>query len=182
MVVGVLLVLILAAGALYQFILARRDARTYMPPGMMLDVGGRRLHVVCSGNGRPTVLFESGIAASSLSWTRVLRDVATFTRACAYDRAGLGWSDLSRPRLTSGRMLSDLRGVLATASTRRPSILVGHSFGALLVQAYAAQHPREIAGPVLLDPPTDRQDMTREQARMLAGGIQLSRSVALFSR
>src|SRR6266705_3363867 len=69
---------------------------TYVPPGVMLDVGGRRLHVVCLGNGRPTVLFESGIAASSLSWTRVLRDVATFTRACAYDRAGLGWSDSSR--------------------------------------------------------------------------------------
>ena len=94
-VIGILLVLVLAAGALYQFIGARRGARRYLPPGVMVDVAGQRLHVVCAGNGRPTVLFESGIAASSLSWTRIVRDVAAFTRACAYDRAGLGWSDPS---------------------------------------------------------------------------------------
>src|SRR2546425_8811707 len=108
MVIGVLLVLILAAGALYQFIGARRGARTYVPPGTMIDVNGQRLHVVCAGSGRPTVLFESGIAASSLSWTRVLRDVATFTRVCAYDRAGLGWSDPVRRSRTVARMLSEL--------------------------------------------------------------------------
>src|SRR5207244_7019991 len=104
---------VIAAGALYQFVGARHSVRRYAPPGMMLDVGGQHLHVVCAGNGRPTVLFESGIAASSLSWTRVLRDVAAFTHACAYDRAGLGWSEPSRAPRTVAKMVTELRGVLS---------------------------------------------------------------------
>src|SRR5437870_1748112 len=132
-VIGILIVVVLAAGALYQFIGARRSAHRYPPPGTMVDVGGQRLHVVCAGNGTPTVAFESGIAASSLSWTRVLRDVATFTRACAYDRAGFGWSDPPRAPRTAARMLEELRGVLTNTVTAGPSVLVGHSFGAFLV-------------------------------------------------
>src|SRR5207249_3002123 len=98
------------AGMLYQFVGARRAERTYTAPGMMVDVDGQRLHLVCAGHGTPAVLFESGVAASSLSWTRVLRDVAAFTGACAYDRAGLGWSDRARRPRTVARMLGELRG------------------------------------------------------------------------
>ncbi len=181
-VIGVLLVTVVAAGALYQFIGARHAARTYVPPGMMVDVGGQRLHVICAGNGGPTVIFESGIAASSLSWTRVLREVATFTRACAYDRAGLGWSDPSQGPRTVARMLGELHGVVTTAATVGPYILVGHSFGAFLVCAYASQHPNGIAGLVLLDPPSEWHRITREQARLLWGGIQLSRIGGLLAR
>jgi pimeloyl-ACP methyl ester carboxylesterase len=181
-VIGVLLVLVLAAGALYQFIGARHGARTYVPPGMMVDVGGQRLHVVCAGNGRPTVMFESGIAASSLSWTPVLRDVAAFTRACAYDRAGLGWSDPSRGPRKVARMLGELRGVLANVATAGPYVLVGHSFGAFLVCAYASEHPVDIAGIVLLDPPSEWHEITREQAHLLWGGIQLSRIGGFLAR
>jgi len=182
MIVGILVTLALAAGALYQFIGARRGARTYVPPGMIVDVGGQRLHVVCAGDGNPTVLFESGIAASSLSWTRVLRDVATFTRGCAYDRAGLGWSDPSRGPRALGRMLGELRGVLANAATAGPYVFVGHSFGAFLVCAYAAQYPSEVAGLVLLDPPSEWHEVTREQTRLLWGGIQLSRIGGILAR
>ena len=182
LIVGILVALVLAAGALYQFIGSRRGARRHVPPGMMVDVGGQRLHVVCAGNGKPTVLFESGIAASSLSWTRVLRDVATFTRACAYDRAGLGWSDPSRGPRTLARMLGELRGVLANAATAGPYVFVGHSFGAFLVCAYASQHPSEVAGLVLLDPPSEWHEITREQARLLWGGIQLSRIGGILAR
>jgi len=183
-VVGVLLVLVvivLAAGTLYQSIGARRGARRYAPPGAMLDVDGQRLHVVCAGDGKPAVVFESGIAASSLSWTRVLRDVAAFTRACAYDRAGLGWSHSSRGRLTVARLLHELRGVMENAAAG-PFILVGHSFGAFLVCAYASEYPGDVAGIVLLDPPSEWHGMTREQARLLWGGIQLSRLGALLAR
>src|SRR5712691_12114552 len=77
--IAAVVALLLAAGALYQVIGARVGARRYAAPGTMIDVEGQRLHVVCAGNGQPGVLFESGIAASSLSWTRVLRDVAAFT-------------------------------------------------------------------------------------------------------
>src|SRR6266542_4749698 len=140
-VIGSVLTLLVGAGALYQFIGARRCARKYPAPGMMVNIGGRHLHVVCAGGGRPAVLFESGIAASTLSWTRVLPDVAAFTRACAYDRAGLGWSDPSRAARTMARMLDELGGVLAHTADGGPAVLVGHSFGAFLVCEFASRHP-----------------------------------------
>ena len=181
-VIGSLLALLIGAGALYQFIGSRRGARKYAAPGMMVDVDGQHLHVICSGDGRPTVLFESGIAASSLSWVRVLRDVATFTRACAYDRAGLGWSGPSKGPRTVARMLREMRGVLANAATVGPYVLVGHSFGAFLVCAYASRHPDDVGGLVLLDPPSEWHEITREQAYRLWGGIQLSRIGGILAR
>ena len=184
MVSGAVVLLILATGALYQFIGLRRAVRTYGPPGTMVSVGRQRLHVVSTGTGTPMVLFEAGVAASSLSWARVVPDVATFTRACAYDRAGLGWSDPARRPTTVAGILSELRGVIAHAKTATgaPCVLVGHSFGAFLVYAYASAHPADVAGLVLLDPPSEWHHVTRRQARMLWGGIQLSRIGGLLAR
>jgi pimeloyl-ACP methyl ester carboxylesterase len=178
----ILAVSLLAAGTLYQLIGSRRGARTCRPPGIMVDVDGQRLHVLCSGHGTPAVLLESGIAASSLSWSLVAPEVAAFTRVCAYDRAGLGWSDRSRRPRTVARMIADLHGVLASAETAGPYVLVGHSFGAFLVCAYATQHPSAIGGLVLLDPPSDWQAMTRRQVRLLRGGIHLSRLGGIMAR
>ena len=176
------LALVIAAGALYQFLGAREGVRRYAAPGMMIDVGGQHLHLLCAGDGRPTVFFESGIAASSLSWARVLRDVAAFTRACAYDRAGLGWSGPSRAPRTVARMLAELRGILVNAAPVGPSVLVGHSFGAFLVSAYASRYPADVAGLVLLDPPSEWHEITPQQARLLWGGIQLSRIGGILAR
>jgi pimeloyl-ACP methyl ester carboxylesterase len=181
-VIGIVLVSAVAAGMLYQFIGAMHGARTCVPPGMLVEVGGHRLHVTCAGSGSPTVVFESGIAASSLSWTRVLPGVATFTRACAYDRAGLAWSDAARGRPTLARTVGDLRELLANAAIAGPYVLVGHSFGAFLVCVYASQHPDDIAGLVLVDPPSEWRQLTREQARLLWGGIQLSRLGGVLAR
>jgi pimeloyl-ACP methyl ester carboxylesterase len=172
---------VLGAGALYQLIAARRTARRFLPPGRMIEVEGQRLHAVCSGDGRPAVLFESGVAASSLSWSRVRPAVARVTRACAYDRAGLAWSDPAGAPRTLPRILAELRGVLAQASGGDPAVLVGHSFGAFLACAYASAHPADVAGLVLIDPPTDWQRMTPERARQLRGGIQLSRLGGLLA-
>ena len=181
-VIGILLASAIAAGALYQFIGAARDARTCAPPGTMVDVGGRRLHLTSVGSGTPTVVFESGIAASSLSWSRVLPEVAKFTRACAYDRAGLAWSDLPQHPRTTARMVDDLRRLLERAAIAAPHVLVGHSFGAFLVCAYASQHPDTVAGLVLLDPPTEWQHATPERSRLLRGGVQLSRVGGILAR
>jgi pimeloyl-ACP methyl ester carboxylesterase len=173
---------VLLAGVAYQLAGLRVDARRYPPPGTMVDVGGRDLHIVCRGSGSPVVLFESGIAASSLSWTRVLDDVAEFTGGCAYDRAGLGWSAPSRLRLNPAVMLDSLRAVLTHAGGADRAVLVGHSFGTLLVCAYASQHPDQTAGVVLLDPPSEWQQITRQQRWRLRGGIQLSRLGGLLAR
>jgi pimeloyl-ACP methyl ester carboxylesterase len=186
-VVAAVAVVIAAAGVVYQLVGLRFDARRYPPPGTMVDVGGRHVHIVCSGSGRPLVLFESGIAASSLSWTRVLRDVAEFTGGCAYDRAGLGWSEASRVSLNAAVMLDELRTVLMHAAGTSgqaisPTVLVGHSFGALLVCAYASRYPDQTAGIVLLDPPSEWLEITRQQRWRLRGGIQLSRLGGLLAR
>ena len=128
--------------------------------------------------------MRSRIAASSLSWSRVIHDVAAFTRTCAYDRAGLGWSEPARCRRTVPRMLEELRGVIAEAKGAggSPCVLVGHSFGSFLVYTYAANHPDDVAGLVLLDPPSEWHDASGRQARMLWGGIQLSRLGGLLAR
>jgi pimeloyl-ACP methyl ester carboxylesterase len=180
--IAVVLVLVAAAaGMIYQYLGVLRGARRWPPPGAMINVDGHRLHVVCAGDGDPRVVFESGIAASSLSWTRVLPKVATFTRGCAYDRAGLGWSEPVQGALSIVRMISDLRAVLMNAG-KRPYVLVGHSFGAFLVCVYASQHPEDIAGLVLLDPPSEWRQVTRAQGHLLWGGIQLSRIGAILAR
>jgi len=176
------LVVLLATGALYQVVGARRSARRYPAPGALVDVGGHRLHVVCEGAGQPAVLFDSGIAASSLSWVRVMREVATFTRTCAYDRTGLGWSETSRGPRSVERMIAELKVVIGHAGGGRPTVLVGHSFGAFLVSAYAAHYPRDVAGLVLVEPPSDWHEMTPRQAFMLRGGVQLSRVGAGLAR
>jgi pimeloyl-ACP methyl ester carboxylesterase len=194
MAFAIVVALVAVAGAAYQLVGLRRDVRRFPPPGTLLDTGGGRLHVTCAGRGGPTVVFESGIAASSLSWTHVLPQVARFTRACAYDRAGLGWSDFPSASRTVEAMLSDLRGVImhaAIAGLPRQSseavqpdaaVFVGHSFGALLVCEYASRHPDETAGLVLLDPPSEWHAITRQQRWRLWGGIQLSRLGGLLAR
>jgi len=179
---GWILAFAAAAGLLYQAVGARLSARRYPPPGALVDVDGQRLHRVCTGTGKPLVLFEAGIAASSLSWTLVMPEVAAFTRACAYDRAGLGWSDPSQSARTVDRMVAELRGVLAGADSRKAAVLVGHSFGAFLILVYAARYPDEVAGLVLLDPPTEWQDFGANRARLVRRGIQASRLGGLLAR
>lgn len=121
------------------------------------------------------MLFESGIAASSLSWAAVLPAVATFTRACVYDRAGLGWSDEPSCSRSFERILDELDTLLRKVAFQESRVLVGHSFGSLVVRAYAARHPDRVAGLVLIDPPMEWLSMTRERARLLRGGRSLSK-------
>jgi pimeloyl-ACP methyl ester carboxylesterase len=128
------------------------------------------------------VLLESGIAASSLSWTVVQPEIATFTRVCAYDRAGLAWSDAPSCPRTFDRIVDELAAVLAHVAGDDRCVLVGHSFGSFVVRAYAARRPERVAGLVLVDPPTEWLTMTEQRARMLWGGRHLSRIGGLLAR
>lgn len=172
------------AGIVFQMIGLARSSRQYLPPGRMIDVGGRRLHAICAGEGSPTVVLEAGIAASSLSWARVQREVATFTRVCAYDRAGLAWSDTAPHRPTLARVLDDLHALLTKGQIAAPYVLVGHSYGGFVVSAYAARHPEQVAGLVFVDMPAPGEwiQISRQQARLLWGGIHLSRLGGVLAR
>lgn len=168
---------LVAGGLLYQLAGSRRDARTMPPPGRMIDIGaGRRLHLHCMGSAGPAVIFEAGIAASSLSWTHVQPRVAEFARACSYDRAGLAWSEAIAGPVTAARCAAHLEQLRIAAGIPDPVILVGHSYGAFVVQAYASVHPERVAGLVLVDPifPADWSDLTHEQRLRLRGGVFLS--------
>lgn len=150
----------------------------------MVDVGGHRLHLVERGAGEPAVIFESGISATCLNWTRVRTEVERFTRACTYDRAGLGWSDLAESARIASNILSDLHALLEAARLPKPFILVGHSFGGLLVRAYASRRPDDVAGLVLVDPLSASEwlNISPAQARMLRLGVRLSRRGAFLAR
>jgi pimeloyl-ACP methyl ester carboxylesterase len=177
---GILAALV-AAGVLYQRLGVHRQSRQLSPPGCLVDVGGHRLHAICAGQGSPVVVLESAIAGSSLSWAIVQPSIAQFTRVCAYDRAGLGWSDPPSCARTVERILDELGAVLQEVGVRDPCVLVGHSFGSLVVRAYAARHPERVAGLVLIDPPIEWLTMTRERARLLWGGRSLSRVGAFLA-
>lgn len=174
---------LMVAGLIYQSIGLARSARRFPPPGRLVDVGGHRLHAVCLGQGPPAVLLESAIAASSVSWSHVQPAVAQFTSVCAYDRAGLGWSDAAAtgPR-TLAHVLDDLHRLSGTIGVAAPAVMVGHSFGAFVCLAYAARYPDLVSGLVLVDPPSEWTQMDRQHAHLLRGGIFLSRIGAVLAR
>jgi pimeloyl-ACP methyl ester carboxylesterase len=156
--------------------------KSVRPPGQFVDAGAHRLHVVTRGEGGPAVLLESGIAASSLSWAKVQPELARFTRACAYDRAGLAWSETAPPPLMFDRILQDLHTVAASVDASAPIVLVGHSFGSLIVRGYAARHPDRVAGLVLVDPPTEWIEGAPERTRLLQRAIQASAVGGVLAR
>jgi pimeloyl-ACP methyl ester carboxylesterase len=171
------------AGVLYQLVGSAWGRRRFTPPGVWVDAGGHRLHAVCRGSGRPLVLLESGIAASSLSWSAVQPAIASFTRVCAYDRAGLAWSDPPSSPRSFARIVDELAVVLDRFVPSERVILVGHSFGCFIVRAYAARRPDRVGGLVLVDPAVEwLQEPTPRRARLLRGGRQLARLGALLAR
>ena len=120
-------------------------------PGKLIDVGGHQVHLLCEGVGSPTVILEAGAPGSSLSWASIAGDIATFARVCAYDRAGYAWSEAGPEPRTIVKIASELRLLLHSAEVNPPYVLVGHSFGGLVVQLYASRFPNEVAGMVLVD-------------------------------
>src|SRR6516162_606847 len=135
-----------------------RDRRNLPQVGRSFDIGGRSLNLSCSGEGSPTVLFESNGGVPGYRWVRLQHEVANFTRACWYDRAGLGWSDPGPFPNHSDSIAHDLHDLLTAANNVPPYILVGHSMGGFHVRVFRSFYPAEVAGLVLVDPMNE--DMT----------------------
>ncbi len=150
----------------------------------MIEIGGTRLHLIDRGGSGPPVIFESGVSATCLNWTQVRSEVESFARACTYDRAGLGWSDPANSPRTTATIIDELRALLAAAGIPPPYILAGHSFGGMLLRAYAVKYAKEVAGLVLVDPlcPREWMNATPTQARMLRRGVKLARRGAVLAR
>lgn len=152
-VIGVLIIFVIllgGGGLAYQSASEAKDSRQYLPPGKLIDVGGYRLHLYCTGQGRPTVVLESGLAGPALQWAMVQQKLEKITRVCSYDRAGLGWSDVGSMPRTSQQMVKELHTLLHNAGIEGPYVLVGHSLGGFNVRLFAHEYPTETAGIVLV--------------------------------
>lgn len=156
-------VVLTGAGWTYETLARRGDGQRHPAPGRLIDVGGHRLHLNCTGaaGGGPTVVFESGLDESSTTWATVQQGLTDTSatgrvRACGYDRAGYAWSEPGPGRRDAGRLAEELRTLLGAAGERGPFVLVGHSFGGQVVRLFADRWPAETAGLVLVDVTDER--------------------------
>ena len=173
-VFAVLLVLLLA-GVIYEPMAEAADAKAYPPPGQMVDVGGYRMHIYCTGSGSPTVVIEAGWGDSSAAWGWVQPEVAKTTRICTYDRAGMGWSEASSQPRTAREFAKELHTLLEKANEPGPYVLVGHSLGGYTMLVYAQDYPDEVAGMVLVDAQKlPAADVAAPKPAPKPGGISLA--------
>ena len=179
-----ILALLLASGAVYQGVGTARDRRRFPPPGRLVRVNKRLMHIYVTGEGTPTVLFESGMGASCLSWAQVQPAVAEFSRAVSYDRAGHGWSDPAHEPRTAQQIARELRALLDAAGVPGPYILVGHSFGGYVGRAFAHLYRDDVVGMVLVDSihPAEWENPTPEQLRAISVGLRYARIAAWLAR
>ena len=143
-------------GGGYETVQERADRSATTMPGHLVDVGGRRLYVHCSGSGSPTVVLVSGLAETSTYWGGwIAPAVAQNTTVCAYDRAGQGWSDPPASPQDGAAAATDLHTLLDHAQIPGPYVLVGHSTGGAYIRVFAARYPDQVAGMVFLDSQPD---------------------------
>jgi len=179
-----ILALLLASGAVYQTVGTWRDRRRFPPPGRLVPVNNRLMHVHVTGKGTPTVVFESGMGASCLSWTHVQAAVAEFSRAVSYDRAGHGWSEPAHEPRTAQQIAQELHTLLKAAGVPGPYVLVGHSFGGYVTRAFAHLYREDVVGMVSVDSihPAEWENPTPEQLKVISVGLRYARIAAWLAR
>ena len=175
-VVGVLA--LLAVGGAVETVIEATDGGRSADGGELVDVGGHKLFISCTGTGSPTVVLEGGLGQGSAYFARIAPEVATTTRVCAYDRAGRGRSEPATGPQDGAAIARDLHALLAASGNPGPYILAGHSSGGVYVRFFAAAYPDEVAGVVLLDaqsphatPVRVRRPVRREPDQHPLGGV-----------
>jgi pimeloyl-ACP methyl ester carboxylesterase len=174
-----LLAALAGAGAAYQAYATARDRAAFPPPGQMVDVGGYRIHLLSQGenNGNATVVLIGCGGCTSANWGWVLPEVAKETRVVNYERAGFGWSEPGPAPRDAAQNARELHAALAGAHILGPYVLVGHSYGGTVARVFAAAHPGEVAGLVLIDPrhpdqdahmPAEMRDANASEGRLIA--------------
>jgi pimeloyl-ACP methyl ester carboxylesterase len=152
---GVVILLLLLVGWGYEQLAERSDARRCSPPGRLIQVGQRRLHLFCQGSKGPTVIVEQGAGSPSRLWWPIQRRIADFARICTYDRAGYAASDPARPGRSVADRTEELHTLLANAQVSGPYLFVAHSYGGLIVRQFALRYPEQTAGLILVDTPDE---------------------------
>ena len=169
---------LLVAGFLYENISEARDRRFNAMPGQRViinaaDGSAFHMHIHCIGEGAPTVVLDSGLGDSYISWRKVQPQIAAFTRVCSYDRAGIAFSDASPRVRTSQVIAEELHALLHNAGVTPPYVLVGHSMGGYDVRVFAHQYANEVAGMALIDAshPDQEQRLPPELKDMQGGWL-----------
>jgi pimeloyl-ACP methyl ester carboxylesterase len=144
-------------GTIFEPMAEAADAKAYPPPGQLVDVGGYRLHINCTGSGSPTVVIDAGLGDWSTSWGFVQAKVAKTTRVCTYDRAGMGWSDAGPLPRDAAQFAQELHTLLQNANIPGPYVMVGHSMGGFVVRVFAHDYSSEVSGVVLIESMNPRQ-------------------------
>jgi pimeloyl-ACP methyl ester carboxylesterase len=150
-VVAIVVASVVVIAAAYEQIGAWRDRRVLKQIGRSVDIGGRSLNISCTGTGGPTVVFISGATAPGYVWTPTQRGVSAFTRACWYDRATIGWSDVGPDPGWGDSAARDLHALIHHAGIHTPVVLVGHSFGGHVARLYNHAYPGDVAAMVFVD-------------------------------
>jgi pimeloyl-ACP methyl ester carboxylesterase len=150
------LVLLMIVGMVWEALAQRKALHANPAPGRMVEVDGRRIHVLCKGEGAgPTIVLVMGAAESSPYWWPVQDNLSQVARVCTYDRPGTGWSDPAKTPQSIEDRAAELDRVLAAAQVPGPYVLVGHSYGGPLIRLFARDHPLSVAGMVLVDTPDE---------------------------
>jgi pimeloyl-ACP methyl ester carboxylesterase len=174
-----------ATGFLYQWIGSKRDRLRFAGSGRWVKFGrGANLYLLAKGSGAPTVVFESGIAATSLNWRNIQETISGFTQTASYDRAGLGWSSPAESARTPSNIAIELHTMLEAAGIKPPFVLVGHSFGGLVMRRYAQLFPEQVMGLVLVDPMRCEEWPPLDPAKQstLDRGVRMSGYAVLIAR
>lgn len=148
---------LMLVGYIYEPMAEAADARAYPPPGELVDVGGYRLHINCTGSGSPTVVIDAGLGDWSTTWGLVQQEVMKTTRVCSYDRAGLGWSEVGPLPRNAEQHAKEMHTLLQNAQIPGPYLMVGHSLGGLDVRIFVHNYPSEVVGVVLVDSMNPKQ-------------------------
>ncbi|OFW38602.1 MAG: hypothetical protein A3F70_05460 [Acidobacteria bacterium RIFCSPLOWO2_12_FULL_67_14] len=175
------LVFLMLAGATYQGAATALERRQFPRPGGLFDIGDRQLHLHCLGDGSPTVVLEAPAAGMSAAWGWVQPELASRTRVCSYDRAGLGWSEAGSRMYEPTAVAEQLHTLLERGGEHGPFVIAGQGLGAAFATLFAARFGGEVAGLVLIDVPPAAADRTaaRRTNRLFALSPWLARAGVL---
>jgi len=155
-------------------VLTQADVAPYLRAQHLVDIGGRRLNIYCTGRGAPAVILDAGAGDSTFTWRKVQPEIARFTQVCSYDRAGLGFSDGGPVPRDANAAVRDLHLLLRRAGIAPPYVLVGHSEAGFYEPLYAFRYPQEVAGMVLVDPSFPNDERAYDAVSPIAARMDAS--------